>query len=382
MIIDGHNRIFPPFDSPAGHPSLEAKMKFIQRQFGGHHIPNWRVRDGALAGRDTLLDPSTYQLRDVQWNSDLGRLNWVHEGEEYTNQYLPPSLENQEATPELLLREMDSAGVDMGVLHPAPLFGRFSEYLLDTVRRFPDRFMTVFNVDDGSISKDPDSAIQEISKYVQPGIICGVQFFSRWYYTEGEEDPWDGPAMLPYWDAVAGMGVPVYFTLYNGGKRVREFQKSSRESYLAEHRTLLRWMERYPDVKVVITHGPPWLTFMEEGPRFVFPEEFWDVFKSPACHLQLAPPIMLGLVMEHPWTESEDSIKECVARIGADRLIWGTDMPLTLRYATYRQSLNQFRVHCAFLSDSERTAILGDTAARVMGLPEHGVGLPTRTQRC
>ena len=370
IIIDGHNRIFPPLDSAAGFPSLKDKLRYIQRQLGGHRIPIWRVRDRAPADRSTLLDPETYELHEVQWNSDLGRLNWVYQGEAYSNQYLPPMLHNQEATPELLLREMDSAGVDIGILHPSPIFGRFNDYLLDTVKRFPDRFLTVFNVDDGGVASEPDSAIGEVEKYVKSGIRCGLQFFSRWYYASGVEEPWDSPSMLPYWDAVAGMGVPVYFTLYNGGKRAREFQKSSREAYLDEHRTLLRWMERYPDVKVVITHGPPWLTFMEKGPRFVFPEEFWDVFKSPTCHLQLAPPIMLGAVMEHPWTESEDSIKECVERVGADRLIWGTDMPLTARYATYRQALDQFRVHCTFLSDSERASILGGTAAQVMGLKQ------------
>ena len=369
MIIDGHNRIFPPFYSPAGFRSLEDRMKFVQRQFGGHHIPVWRVRDRAPADkRSTLLDPETYDLHDVEWRSDLGRLNWVYEGETYTNQYIPPALDNQEATPEMLLREMDYAGIDMGILHPAPIFGRFNDYLLDTVRRFPDRFMTLFNIDDGAIAGDPEAAIDELATYVGSGVRCGVQFFSRWYYNGAVDEPWDGPALSTFWDAVAEMSVPVYFTLYNGGRRAREFQSSSRETYLDEHRILRRWMERYSEVTVVITHGPPWLTFMEDGARFVFPEEFWEVFESPNCHLQLAPAIMLGAVMEYPWTESEDSIKECVDRIGAYRLIWGTDMPLTTRYATYRQALNQFKLHCAFLSDSERAAILGGTAARVMGL--------------
>ncbi len=159
----------------------------------------------------------------------------------------------------------------------------------------------------------------------------------------------------------------MYFTLYNGGKRAREFQASSREAYLEEHRTLLRWMERYPDTDVTITHGLPWLAFMEDG-EFAFPEETWEVFKSPRCHLQLLVPIMMGSVWEHPWKESEATIKECVDRIGADRLMWGTDMPLTARYCTYKQALDQFRVHCDFLSNSERADILGGTAARVMRL--------------
>jgi len=368
MIIDGHNRIFPPFNSAAGFSSFEEKAQYIHRQFGGHHIPVWRVRDRASVDkRNTLLDPNTYELHDVEWDSDLGRLNWSYKGETYTNQYLPPSLSNQECTPELLLREMDSAGVDMGILHPAPIFGRFNDYLLDTVKKYPSRFMTLFNVDDGLISTNPDLAINELQGFVKSDVVCGVQFFSRWYYALNDR-PWDCVEMLPYWDVLAGMNVPVYFTLYNGGNKAQEFQSSSRDIYLDEHRILLRWMDRYPHVKVIITHGPPWLAFTNRGELDSLPEEFWDVFKSPNCHMQIAPAIMLGSLMEYPWSASEDLIKECVEKIGSERLIWGTDMPLTLRYATYKQALNQFKKHCTFLNDRERENILGGTASKVMGL--------------
>ena len=372
MIIDGHNRIFPPLDAAAGFSSFKQKSNYIQRQFGGHHIPVWKTGDRTIVDkRSTLLNLDNYQLNKVDWNSELGRLNWTYQGETYTNQYLPPSLSNQECTPELLIREMDFAGIDMGILHPAPIFGRFNQYILDSALRFPDRFMPVFNIDDGSISNNPESAINEILSLIQPNVKCAVQFFSRWYYSAGNSQPWDNDLMSPYWDILAKIKTPVYFTLYNGGNRAREFDRSSQEAYLEEHRILGRWMEKYPDVKVVITHGPPWLTFMDDKKTFSFPKEFWDVFKSPNCHLQIAPVIMLGSIMEYPWKESEDSIKECVDKIGSTRLIWGTDMPLTLRFATYRQALNQFQKHCSFLNDNERKSILGGNAARVMGIHQY-----------
>ena len=174
--------------------------------------------------------------------------------------------------------------------------------------------------------------------------------------------------MSPYWNTLAKIKKPVYFTLYNGGNRAREFDRSSQEAYLEEHRILARWMEKYPDVKVVITHGPPWLTFMDDKKTFSFPQEFWNVFESPNCHLQIAPAIMLGSIMEYPWKESEPIIKKAVERIGANRIIWGTDMPMVARFCTYKQALDQFRVHCDFLNDAERKDIIGGTAARVMGI--------------
>ena len=48
--------------------------------------------------------------------------------------------------------------------------------------------------------------------------------------------------------------------------------------------------------------------------------------------------------------------------------MWGSDWPMVGRYCTYKQALNQYKLHCDFLSDSERADILGNTAARIMGL--------------
>jgi predicted TIM-barrel fold metal-dependent hydrolase len=137
-------------------------------------------------------------------------------------------------------------------------------------------------------------------------------------------------------------------------------------------------MERYPQSNAVITHGFPWRSFLA-GNRIVLPPAIWDVFRSPRCYMQLLFPIQLGGMWEYPWAEAEPTVQECVEKIGADRLIWGTDMPMVGRFCTYRQALNQYRLHCNFLSDGEREAILGGTAATLIGadLPaEQGVAAP------
>ena len=48
--------------------------------------------------------------------------------------------------------------------------------------------------------------------------------------------------------------------------------------------------------------------------------------------------------------------------------MWGTDMPYLARFCTYGQAVDQFRVHCEFLTDEDRDQILGGTVSRVMGL--------------
>ena len=163
--------------------------------------------------------------------------------------------------------------------------------------------------------------------------------------------------------------IPVFFTMIGKGLAgPSPYGSALLEEYMDELRILIRWMERYPDVKVVITHGLP----MESIPRTATASAFlrtFGPFSSPLqCHMELMLTIQMGAIWEYPWKEAEPTIEECVKRIGAHRLMWGSDWPMVGRYCTYKQALNQYKLHCDFLSDSERADILGNTAARIMGL--------------
>ena len=126
-------------------------------------------------------------------------------------------------------------------------------------------------------------------------------------------------------------------------------------------------MELYPNTDVIITHGLPWRKFFLENHK-KFPEEIWNIFKQPKCNLQLMLPIQIGNIFEYPWVETEEIISICTEKIGSDRLIWGTDMPLVGRFCTYKQALNQFKIHCNFLSDFDKLNILGQNMLRIMKL--------------
>jgi len=116
-----------------------------------------------------------------------------------------------------------------------------------------------------------------------------------------------------------------------------------------------------------MTHGLPWRMFLN-GERIRFPEGIWRVFSAPRCHLQLLIPIRMGDIWDYPYGPANATIQECVERVGAERLMWGTDMPILGRFCTYRQALDHVRVHCDLLTTGEREAVLGGTVARVMGL--------------
>ena len=366
MIIDGHAYCFPARDQAAGFSSVEKRWREFQRELGGHHQSVWRVRDRAPADNSTLVDPTTGELNEVRFTAHRNRFTWDYEGETYTKQYYPPMLYQMESPPSMLIAEMDYAGIDMAVLHTSPQLGRLNGYLASGTSEYPDRLRWLINLDEGHVPRNLDSALAEVQKFKEHGQACGFQFIPKFYYLGGHTEPWDADLMRPFWDGLASLGLTVYFTLL-GAHGWSRHTPAEQSTYMEEHETLTRWMERYPDVTVVITHGFPWRSFLE-GDRIVLPETLWDVFKAPQCHMQLLFPIQLGNVFEYPWVETEPVIQECVEHIGANRLIYGTDMPMVARFCTYRQTLNQYRRHCVFLNDAERGAITGGTAARLLGV--------------
>ena len=133
---------------------------------------------------------------------------------------------------------------------------------------------------------------------------------------------------------------------------------------------LTRWMERYPDVVCSITHGFPYRAFLEGG-GVRFPEAVWEPFKNPNLSIEVCFPVRIGDMFDFPYREIWPALEEMVTRIGADHLMWGTDMPFQNRHCTFRQSRGWIEKYCEFLAQEEVDLIMGGTAARVIGIEEN-----------
>ena len=370
MIIDGHLYIFPPKDARAGYATLADKMRIVQSEEGTHHQPPWRVSDRAPADNSTLVDPASGELEEVVWTRDeLGRLAWIHEGEMYTKVHTPPMLHNLESTPELMIAEMDYAEVEVGLIHTYPLFGQYqflNRHLQQATASFPHRLRRLICVPEAELPDHAAVLAAYVEREVAAGGGVGLQFIPGFYY-QAHTEPWDGGKLEPFWDAVADLGLSVYFTLL-GGVGTKAFSRNWVDGYLEEQEVLARWMRRYPQQTVVVTHGFPWRAYYN-GEGIELPDAIFEPFDVTRCHLQLLFPIMMGSIWEYPWAEAEPTIEECVRRIGSERLIYGTDMPMVARFCTYRQTIDQYRRHCDFLTAKDRENILGRTAAKLMGIP-------------
>ena len=373
MIIDSHLYCFKPADAPAGHSSGEEHIRWVQASHAYHQQPAWRIRDRKPAPSDNIAPEGhadLSRLPDVDFRVDRekGRLVWTIDGEDYTKQYFPPNLRNCEFTPHSAIAEMDYAGIDMALLHTDPMLGKESVYQAECVNLYPDRLLSMIPVDEWRIKPEPDKVIEELVAAVKKHGLHAVKFNPPLAYLSGPE-PWDDGAYRPFWETASTLGVPVFFTLGSGPREiVRQLSKEgAKQGYLDELKILIRWMERYPEVLASLTHGFPWRLFLE-GNRIELPDEIWNPFRNPNCHIEVSFPVRLGDLFDYPYPEVRPALEAMIAHAGADHLLWGTDMPFQNRFCTYRQSRDYIEKYCRFLSKEELSMLMGGTAARILGL--------------
>ena len=365
MLFDGHAYTFPPLTGPGGFDSAERLRRHLQQAIAVHHQPARRAEDLAPADSTGLIDMTNWASLDALKEANFraeghGRFRWTVDGEDYVKQYFPPSITDMAYSAARLVAEMDYAGVNKALLHRTPYLGIGNDFIADSIRSYPDRLMGLAHVEEWLVATEPEASIAKLRRAVQDQGLCGLHFLPPQLNLYNYGGPWDAPEFRPFWNAAAELGVPMFFSLKS---RVEPFL----ESYLEELRTLARWMERYPDAQVVMTHGLEWRLFTEDDGLRIH-EDVWRPFDNPNLHLQLLFPIALGALWDYPMPQIRRTIEECVRRIGANRLMWGTDMPIVARFWTYRQNIDFIQTYCDFLSEEEMNSIMGGTVARLLGV--------------
>lgn len=164
-------------------------------------------------------------------------------------------------------------------------------------------------------------------------------------------------------DAVTRLDVPIFFTLGPAPG-----SSDPRSGFEQQSWTLRRWHDRYPGVAASVTHGYPWRDEIQDG-RLVLTEGMWAPFKNCGLSLEVCLPVRIGDLFDYPYVECRPAVEAMLRHIGADRLLWGTDMPFQNRFCTYRQSRRFLERHCGdLLSDDDLRKLMGGTAAALLRL--------------
>jgi predicted TIM-barrel fold metal-dependent hydrolase len=364
MIIDCHAHIFQHWADPCGHPSGEIHRKYVQKVQTRTAAKVFRATDGKEVSGAVLFkdgDNSWAGLKDVDFRvGNYGRLDFTIDGEDYHSQYMPVGMQQIVAPPELMLAQMTYANVDHTVLQTGWGYGAMNNYNAFAQSQYPDKFTAMLNVDEPRAYapenlKEFDRAHRELG-------LKAVYFALDAYARYGFDIAFDDPKMDAFWSKVDAARLPVFFE----ATAIPDYNEAS---YVRTMVRLSGLMDRYKNIRWVLVMGPP-VGFFGKSGSWQFPDEVLRVYRHPNMWIEVMFPITWGGVWEYPYPEAQRLIQGMRDQFGADKLVWGSDMPNVERFCTYLQSVDYVRRHCSFLNAREKAGILGENIDAVLGISE------------
>jgi predicted TIM-barrel fold metal-dependent hydrolase len=260
-------------------------------------------------------------------------------------QMLPPFITDGRNTAEILLSNMNYARVSAAVVTQEFIDGLQNDYLMDVVRRYPDRFF-VFGMADyrcpgwlGQIKRLVDAGFRGIK--IPAARLIGANWRVRL----------DSDEMMQMMHLLETHDMLLHVELADGDKQVPEMEHIIKEC---------------PRLRIIIGHfgmvtRPHWMdqirlahhenVYIEcGGITWLFNDEFW------------------------PFPSAVRAIREAADEVGISHLMWGSDYPRTITAITYKMSYD-FILKSKLLSWDEKYAFLSGNAQRVFGF-NHLIDLP------
>lgn len=353
-IVDCHAHIFPPLWEACGMKDAKTHLMYQQRAMHTHgNQPVRRLRDHQIVTERHLWAPDdaseSGRATDVNFRvSRFGRFEWEQDGEAYYVQFLPPNLQEMTSPAEFMATQMDYVGIDTAVLQNDHIYGDLSEYFADAAKQFPERFIGLANVDEAFAYQDDQ--MSRLTQALDTQGMRGLYFTLAAFFRNGYSTYYDDPQFYPFWDEVQRRKIPVFW-VFLGQTPLGDFA--------SEMVRFRGWLERYSNIRSVLVHGMPTSLFVDDQDRVDFPAYMTDIMDNFPVYSEILYPIMWGGKTPFPFERAQRHIRQVYDRFGAERLIWGSDMPNVERYCTYGQTLSYVRDYCDFFTASEREAIFG-----------------------
>jgi len=345
MVVDFHMHVFPYLGGESGWGSVSA------------HLTAWQEFILSVVRRvaaDKITE--TTQSSDINFRvGKFGRFEWTQAEQDYYLQFMPPHLQEQTASPEFILAQMDHAGVDMAVLQNAKLYGKLNDYFAECVKKYPDKFIGLGEIDE--TRADEEEEILRLRHCVRDLGLDGIFYAADRLFQPGNHHHFNDKKFDLFWHEVENLGIPVYWSVIS--------PIVPPEDFMERMRLFARWKERFTEIPSVITLGLCALPF-KEGSQIKFPQELLDICKGPKVWTEITYPIQAGAMgWDYPFPEAQRLVKQQYEELGAEKLLWGSDMPNVERNCTYRQSLNFLKNYCDFISPKDMELIIGGNLAQI-----------------
>lgn len=233
-----------------------------------------------------------------------------------------------------------TAGVEHAIQVTRTLSGYDNAYSVEGAAEYPDTFRVCGRFD--PIGPDLPGRLRA---FMSEPTMVAIRLF---WYSAGEAWLGDG-SMDAFWHEAESLDVPL--CVY------------APRNVAPLHDVALR----FPGLRLIVDHAGADL-FSPLGHRF----DHWQDVRRLAglgnVYVKVsALPEATG--QRFPFPAAQDRIRELYELVGPDRLMWGSNYPLTTRVCTYAEAVDLIRLGCDFLTVEDRAKLLGATASKVFGLP-------------
>ena len=297
------------------------------------------------------------------------------------------ALMNRKVSPETLLmskasdriRAMDEQGIDVEALSINPYWYRAdrdvarqliqiqNEKLAEACAANPDRFVAFASV----ALQHPDLAAEQLEEGVKKYGLRGAGLGGS---VDGEE--LSSPRFHPFWAKAEQLGVLVFIhpqadgapaTLGNrlkGSGGLENAIGNPLETTIAlSHLIFEGTLDRFPGLKICAAHGGGYL------PSYAARSDHGCLTQPPRCAggtygpIKKTPTEYLGQMYYDTMVFTPEGLRHLAAEVGASQLVIGTDFP----YPWTKTAVDHV-LGTPGLSDEQKIAILGGTAAALLGI--------------
>ena len=287
--------------------------------------------------------PQIHGLTGTGPTRDMG-YGRVAQGSKIT-QLLPPYFEKTIFTYEMLIANMDWAGVDKAILLQGPFYGDCNPYVMEAIRHYPDRFVGAAFCDPWAPTGQNDLLTTlDTSTFKAVKMECSEAAGLCGLHPEAELT---SPGINWLWKELLKRDMVVVFDL--GAVGSRSYQTSS----------VFALAKMYPDLKMVIAHLAQLRPQVESNPELM---RLWmeqiDLGRLPNVWFDNAALPAYLPQEDFPFPTAGRYLQMAVDHIGPSKILWGTDVPGLLTSASYPQLVKMAKLHSGFLSPDEQAMVL------------------------
>ena len=249
-----------------------------------------------------------------------GKARWAN-GDEIA--MFPEELGDKTVTGESLKAFLDREGVEKAVLLQGGFYGFQNDYTLEVARKYPDTFIPACTVDPfcleaaAILKRYLDAGVRVLKFEVStgPGLMSYHQAFKL-----------DGSRLYEFIQMAADCGCVL--TLDLGSPGMASFQPEAVANIAKTH----------PSMKIVVCHllapTPKDGEALEQGLKTLKRENIW--FDTSALPWNVYPE-------QYPYPTATQYLKTAREIVGAEKLIWGSDVPCPLTRDSYVHLYDYFQ---------------------------------------